>query len=402
MIDDAPPLLPGASNAFERALSATNAARLGPMLIQVALLRLLWDPWRIPATQLDLLAWALSVDIWNDAWPVDRKRQVVAEARAFHRRKTTVAGFRLALGYVDAELVRANLPRQGFFAGRAPTPAQHEAWLATLPEIRIYRNAPRTRTGRKGFICGRSAARSAERIILDLRRAELRRAGTVTPLVFSGVLRDATGRFLAEPERLLIPAPRARVMRAGGFEGYPAGNGAIAGDRVITLTFAAGGDGFLANAVAPGLRPAEVAPRKIAEARPAGLGFFANRPRRGRGVRVNDAEGAFYASIRLTDGTAPDLSRMRNVVGKTRLRRPAFTAGLLVHAPRPPLPSRHPRGRIARAGPEALIAALEHAIAVTQAARDTLYLDVNSTRPLTYADLPRVGVNARFGVAVRL
>lgn len=401
MTVEARSLLPDASGPFERAISATNAGRLAPQLLLIALVRTLWNPWTIPERHLDLLAWAFSVDVWNAAWPIERRRQVVAEARAFHRAKTTVKGFRMALGYVDAALVRAHLPRDGFFAGRAPTEAEQEAWLATLPEIRIYTNAPKTRPGRKGFLCGRTPVRDARRIVLDLRRAELRRQGTITPLIFSGVTQDASGRLLSEPERLLIPGPAAGRMRAGSRLGAPVSDGRAAGLRVLPLSFTRGGDRTLPGVISTTLLPVDIAPRQVAEPRPAGLGLFAGRPRRGRGVRPNDADGAFYAAIRLADGGIPTLARMRNVVGKTRLRRERFTASLLVHVPRDPLRSAYAPGRVARAAPTALVQQIESAIAVTQAARDTLFLDLNSTRPLTYSDLARVGEQARFGVAVR-
>lgn len=394
-------LLPSGSGVFERVMSAALVRRRTQALLLIAGIRTLWDPWTCAPEQLPLLAWAWSVDIWAETWSLDRKRAVVAEARAFHLRKTTISGFRMALGYVDAELVRANLPRDGFFAGRSPTPAEHDAWLSGLPEIRIYEFAPRTRPGRKGFVCARSPARAIESVILDQRRAVLIRDGVSTDLVFSGLRRTVDGRLLSEGERLLIPGAAKRVMRAGGFVGSPVASSALAGERVITLSFTRGGDAFLPNAISPGVRPAEVAPRHVAEARPAGLGLFASRPRYHRGVRVNDAATAFYVSIRLADGTSPTLSRMRNVIGKTRLRREAYTAGLLVHAARPPIGSFAVRGRIARRGPESLVAAIENAIAVTQAARDVMFLDLNSTRPMTYGDLARLPDNAHYGLAIR-
>jgi hypothetical protein len=395
-------LLPRASGIFERVISAAQVQRYAATTLVVATIRTLWDPWKCPSEHLPLLAWAWSVDIWNDAWPLDRKRAVVAEARAFHERKTTIAGFRLALGYVDAELVRANLPRDGFFAGRAPTPAEHDSWLATLPEIRIHETTPRTRPGFKGFYCGRRGARAIDRAIFDRRRAVLIRDGVETELVFSGLTRASDGSLLSEPEKLLIPAaPKEDAMRAGGFVGSFVPPSTLAGQRVISLSFTKGGDAFLPNAVSPSLKKASVAPKRVAEARPAGLGFFANRPRYRRGVRVNDAQFAFYWSIRLADGSSPNLSRMRNVIGKTRLRREGYTAGLLVHAPRAPLQSSYPPGRVARLSPAKRVAELEHAIAVAQAARDVMFMDINSTRSLAFADLENLPNNARYGLAVR-
>lgn len=394
-------LLPSNSGVFERVVSAAQIDESDRRAVLVERLRTLWDPWTCPEDHIPLLAWAWSVDIWNDLWPIDRKREVIAESRAFHERKTTVAGFKMALGYVDAELVRANLPRHAFFSGKAPTVAEHEAWLATLPEIRIYEHTPLSRQGLKGFFCGRSAARNIRNVILDRRRAVLIRDGVETQLVLSGLLRAATGEILSEPERLLMPTPPRRVFRAGGFVGWPVASGALAGLRVITLTFTKGGDAFLPNAIAPSITSASVAPKRIAQARSAGMGLFANRSRYRRGVRVNDAPTAFYSSIRLTDGSSANLSRMRNVITRTRLRRKSYTAGLLVHAPRAPLNSAYPTGHVARKGPAEFIASLNKAVAATQAARDTMFIDINSTRAMRYADLLYLPENAHYGLSIR-
>ncbi|WP_111360793.1 phage tail protein I, partial [Rhodoplanes elegans] len=128
MSADFPSLLPIAGTA-ERCHSLVNADQWPGLFEQAALLRTLWDPWTCPEAQLPLLAWAWSVDVWKTGWPLHRKRQVVAESRAFHEAKTTVLGYRMACGYVDAEFVRARLPRHAIFAGGAPTPASHQAWL---------------------------------------------------------------------------------------------------------------------------------------------------------------------------------------------------------------------------------------------------------------------------------
>ncbi|MDC7787366.1 phage tail protein I [Rhodoplanes sp. TEM] len=411
-----PSLLPIAG-AAERTHSLVSAARWPDLFEKAALLRTLWDPWTCPAAQLPLLAWAWSVDIWNPAWPEHRKRQVIAESPAFHEAKTTVAGYRMAVGYVDAEFVRARLPRHAFFVGAGPSEASHQAWLDGLPEIRIYtadypvRYAPvpvlqadgtivqRTLKGR--FIGRRFRVGSAERIVLGRWRAELRREGAVQRLVFAGVRIDASGRLLQDPERLVIPGPRRDTVQVGKrLRGRFLADGTLAGQRVIALSFTRGGDAFLPNAVSPGLTPIDTVPRRMWEARPAGRGWFVGRPLRGRGIQPNRAEEQAYLSIRLADGSSPALGRMRNRIGKTRIRRAPFTASVLVHIAGP---AKHafPRGRYLRAGPEARIAEIVNALAVTPAARDTLSLDINSLRPLTYADLARMPDDVRYGAVVR-
>ncbi len=395
-------LVPGASGDFVRVVSAAQIREQDARGVLVEKLRTLWNPAECPASELPLLAWAWSVDIWDDGWPETRKRAVIAESRAYHERKTTLAGYRMALGYRDAELLRANLPRHGFFVGYAPTQESHDRWLAGLPEIRIYARTPDTRAGGKGFFASRSIARSLERVLWDRRRAELIRNGVVTPLILSGLVSDADGRILPEPERLLIPDPPKRVMRAGGFVGWPVSSGEISNRRVVTPALSGAAGVFTNNSVQPSLTPVEVSPIYVAEPRPAGLGFYASRSQFHRGVRVNDAEQGFYTSFRLADGSQsePGVSRMRNRLNRTRLRRDAYTAGLLVHAPRAPVPSVYPRGRVARTGPDVLVASLQKAIVSASAARDTLFMDVNSLREATYGDLETFPDDARYGRAV--
>lgn len=395
-------LVPGASGDFVRVVSAAQIREQDARGALVEKLRTLWDPHLCPSSELPLLAWAWSVDIWDDGWPETRKREVIAEARAYHSRKTTLAGYRMALGYRDAQLLRANLPRHGFFVGHAPTQESHDRWLAGLPEIRIYARTPDLRPGGKGFFASRSIARSLERVMWDRRRAELIRNGVVTPLVLSGLLSDGDGRILSEPERVLIPDPPKRVMRAGGFVGWPVSSGAISNRRVVTPAFAGGDPIFARNSIQPSLTPIDVTPRYVAQQSPAGMGFYASRSQYRRGVRENDASFAFYTSFRLADGSneEPGTARMRNRLGRTRLRREAFTAGLLVHAPREPVPSVYARGRVARSGPDVLVAGLEQAIVSASAARDTLFMDLNSLRDATFADLETFPDDARYGRAV--
>lgn len=65
-------------------------------------LRDLWNPWRCPVKFLPYLAWAFSVDRWEETWSETEKRQAVSEAFWIHQRKGTVAAVRRlieTLGY---------------------------------------------------------------------------------------------------------------------------------------------------------------------------------------------------------------------------------------------------------------------------------------------------------------
>ena len=91
-------LLPPGSSALERRLAQACS---GISDINVPL-RDLWNPWKCPAKFLPYLAWAFSVDRWEENWTETAKRQAVSDAFWIHQRKGTVAAVKRViegLGY---------------------------------------------------------------------------------------------------------------------------------------------------------------------------------------------------------------------------------------------------------------------------------------------------------------
>lgn len=92
-------LLPVGSSALEVA-AAEACASLQQLPVP---LRTLWNPQTCPVALLPYLAWAWSVDRWDQTWPEETKRAVVAASQFVHRRKGTIAAIRRVvepLGYV--------------------------------------------------------------------------------------------------------------------------------------------------------------------------------------------------------------------------------------------------------------------------------------------------------------
>ena len=136
-------LLPPTSTPLEVALDVQEHRLLD---IPVPL-RELWDPWICPEHLLPHLAWGLSVDLWHDDWPIERKREICAESIALHRLKGTLGGVRKYLSYVDVDITRAILPPQAPYWAPLDQ-ASIDNWEATLPEVRIYsRREPGTADG---------------------------------------------------------------------------------------------------------------------------------------------------------------------------------------------------------------------------------------------------------------
>ncbi|WP_440055476.1 phage tail protein I [Pseudoalteromonas sp. T1lg65] len=56
-----------------------------------------WDPKTCPESLLPWLAWSLSVDEWDEAWPVATKRDFIANSVKVHKHKGTVGSVKRAL-----------------------------------------------------------------------------------------------------------------------------------------------------------------------------------------------------------------------------------------------------------------------------------------------------------------
>jgi len=92
-------LLPVGSSALEVA-AADACAELENVQVP---LRQLWDPLTCPAKFLPYLAWALSVDRWDENWPVATKRRVIQSTWFIHCHKGTIGAIRRVvepLGYL--------------------------------------------------------------------------------------------------------------------------------------------------------------------------------------------------------------------------------------------------------------------------------------------------------------
>lgn len=117
-----PSILPPASTPLEKAVEQV-AARLLDMLVPV---RSVWSPSQCPSPLLPWLAWALAISHWKMHWSDARKRQAVAEAIPYHRRKGTRSAVAEILtehhpAFTIVEWHEANPPREPFtFEVRAP------------------------------------------------------------------------------------------------------------------------------------------------------------------------------------------------------------------------------------------------------------------------------------------
>lgn len=89
-------LLPPNRAALEVALEQVTARTLDPDTIAT-----LWDPNTCPAALLPWMAWAYSVDEWDDEWSDDVKRWVVFESMTIHKMKGTPSSIRRVMDALD-------------------------------------------------------------------------------------------------------------------------------------------------------------------------------------------------------------------------------------------------------------------------------------------------------------
>jgi phage tail P2-like protein len=142
--------LPGAqalfpnATGFEKAMADVDAERL--IRIYAEAIIDVWDPYRISLRNLPYLAWAMGVNLWDDGWCETTKRTWVARQWEFKSLRGTAAGIRMAVDYVSRDVTswgyqvtKITAPPQRVYSGPSLTREEREAWLAMLPQVRVWR-----------------------------------------------------------------------------------------------------------------------------------------------------------------------------------------------------------------------------------------------------------------------
>ena len=93
-------IAPRTASDVERGLDETSSARIDGLPADLATTA--WDADRLPAAWLPVLAWALSVDLWDPDWSPALQRAAIADAYLQHRLKGTPAGVKRALDRIGA------------------------------------------------------------------------------------------------------------------------------------------------------------------------------------------------------------------------------------------------------------------------------------------------------------
>ena len=418
-------LLPRQSSGLWEAMHSRVEAARWPL--PADLIRTVNDPWTCPVDLLPWLARGLGLEIWHDDWPEAFKRRVIAELWALKRNKTKLKGIRQYAGLEGARLVSAHRPRDKFWWAGGQSQADRDATIALMPWLRIaLRSGPATAGPAKAFWSGPHLRQCWHpRRFWIPSDAAAREAARVT-YVDGALARPVTVRGLDGPlDASLRVELQAGASLAKLFWGARQAWGTRAAfvpsdaeDHLVAITPGAGAAAF---AVPRGLRPATVRPVRVAETVPAraGMRFWGARNRAGLawariglgGVWLaSDAEGHVYDRVTLHDPSRPTPGRQPySFWGWSRFAAPAFTAEIRldVRLTRPPHQFGWGRpwggGAWQRADRAPLWRALR-AVKLSQAYRDTVWVDLRLTEPITFAPGLRFGEPpfTRFGAHRKL
>jgi phage tail P2-like protein len=132
-----------AASGLERAMADVESERLTG--IDAELITETWDPQKCPLSLLPYLAWAMGVNFWNPHWSETTQRAWVSAQWEFKSLRGTVDGTIMAVDYAGRDVspfgysVKGVITQpQNIYFGPSPTQAQRNAWLATLPQVRVY------------------------------------------------------------------------------------------------------------------------------------------------------------------------------------------------------------------------------------------------------------------------
>lgn len=93
-MDSIKTLLPPNATELQRDIDKSVATRLGNIEVPN---KWLMNPDKCPEKVLPWLAWAVSVDVWNNTWAEDIRRSVIQSSIEVHQKKGTTGALKMAL-----------------------------------------------------------------------------------------------------------------------------------------------------------------------------------------------------------------------------------------------------------------------------------------------------------------
>lgn len=421
---DAPILLPSNATRYERAHDGTDATRWP---LDVSVVRDTKDAMRCPEELLPLLAWERGVDIWDDAWPIEKKRHVVQEAYRLHRLKGTLEGIRRYVSLSGGSLVGAIVPPDKPYLMPALTADERAEYLARFPQLRVYMYRARERdryiTTTRGSMglpkshFGRLYPYDTRALDRYRREARLWDRGAETVLTRREARRETYGGSAYDYEEIILPQvpstaiyvdqlPKARLFF--GDAGVRQRLVTMRVDRSYAYTL---GDRTY-RTVYPSLQPIDIEPELVRQQHPAqGGSVFAGEPGQRGGKRFAGvglylpptvAGEHIFERTYLWDKTRLPGERRRSThIGHFRLGMPAHNAQIEVEirGRRPMWQLDHFARGFFTASTREPLDAVRHGAFLAQSARDKALLDTKTRRRPRAGDRLRIGF--RLGALVK-
>jgi phage tail P2-like protein len=170
-------LLPEHSSRLEKALEIALLERVTSIDFVNVL-----NPNTAPEPFLRWMAWALSVDEWDDGWSEDTKRETIRRSFEVHRLKGTRWAVRTALdaaGYPDAELIESfGNPRDGTVPRDATVNYEGADHWAEY-RVKLTRPITVAQAAQVRRLLGKVAPARCHLALLDFREVDFLRDGTV-------------------------------------------------------------------------------------------------------------------------------------------------------------------------------------------------------------------------------
>lgn len=379
-------------------------------------IRAYWDPRTCPLDALKHLAHAFSVDLWYDDWPEDRKRSVVARSIELHRLKgTRTSPDEFAL-LVDAQVVRKILPSDHCWASAPISKAQRDAWLARMPEIRVYYMNEVGDPGAAAFadvsFVGRAFATFDTAEAIYGRRAMLRQNGIETRLKRATVETVTTQRAVKVTERAFIPGLAGSALFEGGYARLGYITKLYKQPQVVTYSLDRSyADEFSVlhlNTLEPGLVPIDMLYRRRSTIGRKGPSMFAKDFTRLSYVTPDVSGQMLYDGVYLND---PDLDapwvRAHSFTDISRIGVRHHTAEIQISA----TSKAKIRAAFAGSGFVGLHAAREtdmtktkrvyEAMRASKSARDKIIVTTQTHRPMEFRDRIPLDGSRKFGDQVK-
>lgn len=227
-------LLPGLASPLRRTVEEASSKTFD---LEFAL-RDIDNPDIAPESFIPFMAWGLSTDLWDRAWPIEKKRAAAKAWWRLHRKKGTLVGIEEAVRFFGAEVVAVRRPPDATFPDPTMTREQRDAYLERFQQVRFYSHRSRGAATYGAYLAG------------GYRLPRLFIGKTAFPTFTDAVVRIGRRAYLYEP-RTGDEAPIKRATRVVDIEtrqavefeevvlpGY-AGKSAFAGRPPIAKTFTA-------------------------------------------------------------------------------------------------------------------------------------------------------------------